>query len=289
MCTVDVNGDTTFEDLKEPQVVVQMVLKEVPETRSNGQDDNNESFGGSYLPDIEGTIHEQYRKAGRPLTTTHLVQQERRQRALTLRTAGATFEAIAHVLGWSGPSGAHYAVKKARQELNAAAPIENAEELRSVIYARLNELLSRVWPSAMGGTIDGRYIPPNIKSVREARLIVAQITDLMGVKALPEERSVQASWQNGGFERGDQGPIIYCEFDEERRIEQMRIGTLEALPVPMDIPRMPPSGRIAPSPTDRGPDSKGGLPPPNSVDEETGEPIFDPRIALKADPDEHQR
>jgi hypothetical protein len=286
MCTVDVNGDTTFEDLKEPQVVVQMALKEVPETRSNSQDDHNESFDGSYSPDIEGTIHEQYRKAGRPLTTTHLVQQERRQRALTLRTAGATFEAIAQELGWSGPSGAHYAVKKARQELNAAAPIENAEELRSVHYARLNELLSRVWPSAMGGTIDGRYIPPNIKSVREARLIVAQITDLMGVKALPEERSVGASWQTnqgGTFGPGESGPVLYGYWDEEKVLADMgkkRTGTFNER---WNIEEKPPAGYIAPRHRGVGSEVEDEMPEPNSVDERTGEPIFDPRVALESD------
>jgi hypothetical protein len=191
MCTADVDGDSTFEDLKEPQVVVQMRLKEVPETRSNDQDDHNESFDGSYPPDIEGIIHEQDRKAGRPLTPTHLVQHERRQRALMLRTAGVTFEAIAQELGWSWPSGAHYAVRKARQELNAAAPIENAEELRSLNYERLNVMLSRAWPLAMGAT--GRLLDehelPIVVSESEEIAIVGEIEESFAVEGfgLPVE------------------------------------------------------------------------------------------------------
>jgi hypothetical protein len=284
MCTVDVGGDSTFEDLKEPQVVVQMRLKEVPEISGYGQNDHNEPFGDSYPPDIEGIIHEQDRRAGRPLTPTHLVQQERRQRALMLRTAGATFEAIAQELGWSGPSGAHYAVRKAREELNAAAPLENGEELRSLNYARLNMLLSRVWPLAMGGTIGGRCIPPNLKYLREARQLVAQITDLMGVKAQPEESSVQAGWQidqDCMFEGRE--PVLYASWDEESVLAEMRKKPSKTLNEIWGIEEKPPVGYIAPRPGDIGSDFEEKIPEPNSVDERTGEPIFDARVALKSD------
>lgn len=72
---------------------------------------------------------------------------EKRRRALQLRKAGATFDQIAEQVGYDNKGNAYRAVN---QEL-ADLPKEDAAELRDLEMARLDSLLTAMWPKAIGG------------------------------------------------------------------------------------------------------------------------------------------
>lgn len=72
---------------------------------------------------------------------------EKRRRALQLRKAGATFDQIAEQVGYDNRGNACRAIQ---QEL-ADLPKEDAVELRDLELARLDSLLTAMWPKAMNG------------------------------------------------------------------------------------------------------------------------------------------
>lgn len=78
-----------------------------------------------------------------------LNKREKHNKALELRKAGASYEAIAKSLGYAGPSGAKHAVEKALER----AIREPAEELRALEYERLNHLMMVLWARAQAGEL----------------------------------------------------------------------------------------------------------------------------------------
>ena len=73
---------------------------------------------------------------------------ERRRRALELRAAGATFEAIANALGYSR-AGAYKAVTKALRDTLQ----EPADEVRRLELRRLDAVLGPAYTAARGGDL----------------------------------------------------------------------------------------------------------------------------------------
>ncbi|MEU4810027.1 hypothetical protein AB0H20_12590 [Nocardia fluminea] len=74
-------------------------------------------------------------------------ERERQQKALALRLAGGSYAAIARTLGYADHSGAYRAVEAVLNRVES----EGAAQLRQIEDARLNELLLKVWKSAMEG------------------------------------------------------------------------------------------------------------------------------------------
>ena len=74
---------------------------------------------------------------------------ERQARALELRKAGLGYAAIAHQLGYAGPSGAYKAIMTALRALTG----EPAKELRDLELARLDDLLAGLWADARQGNV----------------------------------------------------------------------------------------------------------------------------------------
>ncbi len=73
----------------------------------------------------------------------------RERRALELRRAGVELDLIARELGYTNASGPYKAIQRAlRRTLQ-----EPADELRAMEGARLDSLLSAVWPKAMRGDL----------------------------------------------------------------------------------------------------------------------------------------
>lgn len=117
--------------------------------------------------------------------------RERQNQALGLRKAGATLEQISQACGYGSRSTAHKAIKRALAEL----PRENAEELRALEVARLDELLMAYWQRAK-------------KDVNAAHLVLkiaSQRAQLLGLNIDPAEaetrsitviREVPSGWLN---------------------------------------------------------------------------------------------
>lgn len=78
------------------------------------------------------------------------VALERRAKALELHLAGATYDAIATAVGYSGRSGAHKAVQEA---LGALGDAPEATEARATELARLDAMLVGLWPKARRGDV----------------------------------------------------------------------------------------------------------------------------------------
>ncbi len=98
--------------------------------------------------------------------------RERMNQALSLRKAGASLDQVATACGYASKSGAHKAIRRALSEL----PRENAEELRALELARLDELLMSYWQRAK-------------KDVNAAHLVLkiaAQRAQLLGLNIEPK-------------------------------------------------------------------------------------------------------
>ena len=71
---------------------------------------------------------------------------EKATQALELRTAGHTYEEIAHSLGYKSASGALYAVEKALDRV----PAPEVGKFRKLNLGRLNKILKVWWPLMVG-------------------------------------------------------------------------------------------------------------------------------------------
>ena len=76
-----------------------------------------------------------------------IASHERKLQALELRKAGASYQAIAEQLGYSGASGAFAAVKAALRDTLR----EPAAELRELEVARLDAALLALWRRVQDG------------------------------------------------------------------------------------------------------------------------------------------
>lgn len=221
--------------------------------------------------------------AGSLLTPKQREQQQRRQRALKMHLEGKTLQTIADELGWSGPSGASYALKMARRELREASPVEDLPMLRRLYLLRLEEMLSRVFPLALGGTNrNGEHIPPSLKHAREARRIMADMNKLMGLNVRPEEAAALVSQGMAQPGVGDYpGAVMVVDFDGPAYEEAMRRKARQASDERVFVDDQPPAGRIAPRLSDDATEPEEMVFEPNSVDIVRGQTIYDPRVAPK--------
>lgn len=74
----------------------------------------------------------------------------RRAKALELHLAGATYDAIAQAVGYASRSGAHKAVQEA---LNALGRPAAGSEVADAAIARLDAMLTGLWPKARRGDV----------------------------------------------------------------------------------------------------------------------------------------
>ncbi len=99
-----------------------------------------------------------------------LAAVEKQRLALELRKAGVSFPQIAAQLGYKSVSGAFDAVDSAIKRLLQ----EPAEEVRKLEVARLDHMLSAVWPSVQRG---------DERAVEMALKIMARRAKLLGLDA----------------------------------------------------------------------------------------------------------
>ena len=78
---------------------------------------------------------------------SRLSSVDRQRRALELRKAGVGFQDIADQLGYEGPSGAYYSIKRALAKVIKAP----AEEVRDLELARLDAMIVGLWTKARAG------------------------------------------------------------------------------------------------------------------------------------------
>jgi len=133
------------------------------------------------------------------LSAKTVERRMKERRALELRMAGASYEWIAQEVGWSGRSGAWYAVQRAMKRLGPA-PV--AEELRELIYLRLERLLMAVWPKATSAS-------PDYRAQDRALSILQQLRMMMGVD-LPKSVDVDITLYDD--------PLEGATFDELYKI-----------------------------------------------------------------------
>ena len=219
--------------------------------------------------------------AGGSLTEKQREKQHRRQRALRLYSEGWTLEKIADELGWAGPSGVSYALKQARKEVNEAFPIENAAELRQLQYARLEELFRAVWPQAIGETVNGKPVPPELKSMRTALRILDAESKLMGIYDLPPAEGHDDSADHATATEEDwPDAILVIDIDQERYQAAM---TQSARNEPISVDDQSPAGYIAPRPDPVHDEPDGEVDEPDIVDSGPPPPVRDPRTVIKLD------
>jgi hypothetical protein len=114
--------------------------------------------------------------------------REKASRALELRKGGSSLQAIASEVGFKSASGAHNAISRALSRLTS----EPADALRKLQDARLDQLLSAVWPLAIGQPASGPFgldspaVPPDLKSIAIALKIMARQAALHGFDSKPE-------------------------------------------------------------------------------------------------------
>lgn len=110
--------------------------------------------------------------SGNGSNSRRLQAQERVNRALELRKAGATFQAIAEQCGYKNAQRAHQAVTKAIRDL----PREAAEDVRQIEVERLDRLMLGAWDRARRGDIEaGNYV----------LRIMKRRADLLGLDTTP--------------------------------------------------------------------------------------------------------
>jgi hypothetical protein len=95
---------------------------------------------------------------------------ERQRKAVELRKAGMSYEAIADELGYAGKSGAYKAVHTALTRTLQ----EPADELRALEAARLDDLWRGIWLDARKG---------NVAKIDRALKIMARRAALLGLDA----------------------------------------------------------------------------------------------------------
>jgi hypothetical protein len=85
-----------------------------------------------------------------PTENQRLSAAERQRNALELRKAGIGYQQIADALGYRGVSGAYYAVQSALKRTMR----EPSKAVRALEQARLDKILSAVWPAAISGDLN---------------------------------------------------------------------------------------------------------------------------------------
>ena len=138
-----------------------------------------------------------------------------------------------------------------------------------------------VWPKAIGETVNGKTVPPDLKSMRSALRILDAENKLMGIYDLPpaEERDGSADLAVATEEDWPDA-ILVIDIDQERYQAAM---IQSARNEPISVDDQPPAGYIAPrpDPVDDAPDSE--VDEPDSADSDPPPPVRDPRTVIKLD------
>lgn len=74
---------------------------------------------------------------------------DRERKALELRRSGLTYDAISQEIGWTEPSAAHKAVKRAIKR----SMQDVGEDVLELEVARLDRLMEAIWDQAVGGDL----------------------------------------------------------------------------------------------------------------------------------------
>jgi hypothetical protein len=152
-------------------------------------------------------------------TPAKIAAAERQRKALELRMAGATFQAIADALGYANRSSATDAVTRA---LRDTVPKELTDELRQIENARLDRLYGPMYARALAG---------DHLAVDRCLRIMARRAALNGLDAPVRVRQA-----------------VITEEDIDRAIARMdrESEAMEAAISAGDPPEMPPVGLVAP-------------------------------------------
>lgn len=98
------------------------------------------------------------KKRKRGLTTpSKILAQEKMRKAVELRKAGATYDSIAQMVGYSDASGARKAVERAMKQMIQ----EPALEVKTIQIERCNHMLMTLWPKVQQG--DERAIDSTLR------------------------------------------------------------------------------------------------------------------------------
>lgn len=111
-------------------------------------------------------------QSGNPISGKRQIELTQKQAdALQLRLGGASLKQIADALGYSQPSGAHYAIMQA---LKVTLPEQTREQHRNIELARLDRLMLAHWTPALAG---------DDKSARVVLQCVGMRAKLLGLEA----------------------------------------------------------------------------------------------------------
>jgi hypothetical protein len=109
---------------------------------------------------------------------------ERASRAVQMRTAAKTYDAIAQACGYAGPGAARKAIMREMQRVSVA----NVDQLRAEEDETLRVLHERVWQVAMGLDENGRPTKePNLWAVDRVLAIREARRKLMGLDAVASD------------------------------------------------------------------------------------------------------
>ena len=116
------------------------------------------------------------------------------RKALELRRAGGTYEAIAERLGYQTRNGAHRAVARAL----ARNPAADADAVRELETDRLDRLLVAVWPVALKG--EPKAVDQVLKiAERRARLLGLDVPTHVAEVTPPRPRLI---WEDDDARQG---------------------------------------------------------------------------------------
>lgn len=129
---------------------------------------------------------------------------ERTRRAMALKLSGASYAAIAAHLGYNDASAARKAVVRGMK----GAQQENAGELRRIHYARLEHILTLLWPDVQGR---------DLASIQAALSVMDRMERLHGLNAA-ERLEVSAGRETVIVADGDTASYIAALEEAGRRI-----------------------------------------------------------------------
>lgn len=141
------------------------------------------------------------------ITRHRLEAVEKQRRAIEMRKAGATYQAIAQAVGYADHTGARKAVQRAMQDVLQ----EPALELKTLQIERLNHMLLTLWPKCQAG---------DERSINTALNVMDRLDKLMGVEAATQ---VDVNVNH-------QGAVLVIDGDREAYIRHMKrmAGVIEA-------------------------------------------------------------
>lgn len=250
-------------------------------------DEGNEPLDGSYPPD--GSQDRWVRKQVARTTPSRMLAFERRRRALELRRLGISHKDIARELGYSSAQAVGKAIKSAME----SGVQEASTELRAMQYDRLNEMMSRWYPLAIGGRrqeIDESGaahwvdVPPSLEATKMVASLMAQIDTLMGTQNERKIGTITHEVEGEVTHTHNEG-VIVVDFDKDGWKAALSRATQDGLTEgggdeTQKFELQPPAGYIAPA-LAPGVGAQEDDDVIEGVIVEEGQPAFDPRQAIK--------